>query len=97
MESVEQKFLRYVQVDTPSDENNFDVTPSTQCQHNLVGMLCDELRAMGLEAEVTPNAYVYSAIPANCVGGTAIGLIAHIDVVGEPKGYGVKPMVHKNY
>lgn len=97
MESVEQKFLRYVQVDTPSDENNFDVTPSTQCQHNLAGMLCDELRAMGLEAEVTPNAYVYSAIPANCVGGTAIGLIAHIDVVGEPKGYGVKPMVHKNY
>lgn len=97
MESVEQKFLRYVQVDTPSDENNFDVTPSTQCQHNLARMLCDELRAMGLEAEVTPNAYVYSAIPANCVGGTAIGLIAHIDVVGEPKGYGVKPMVHKNY
>lgn len=97
MESVEQKFLRYVQVDTPSDENNFDVTPSTQCQHNLARMLCDELRAMGLEAEVTPNAYVYSAIPANCVGGTPIGLIAHIDVVGEPKGYGVKPMVHKNY
>lgn len=97
MESVEQKFLRYVQVDTPSDENNFDVTPSTKCQHDLARLLCNELRAMGLEAEVTPNAYVYSAIPANCEGGTAIGFIAHLDVVGEPKGYGVKPMLHRNY
>lgn len=97
MESVESKFLRYVQVDTPSDENNFDVTPSTPCQHDLARLLGEELKALGLKAEVTPNAYVYSYIPANCEGATAIGFIAHLDVVGEPKGYGVKPMVHKNY
>ena len=97
MESVEQKFLRYVRVDTPSDEGNFDVTPSTDCQRALAELLYRELKALGLEAEVTPNAYVYSSIPANCKGGRSIGFIAHIDVVAEPKGYGVNPIVHNGY
>lgn len=97
MESVEQKFLRYVKVDTPSDEGNFEVTPSTGCQRALAEMLYNELKGLGLKAEITPNAYVYSEIPPNCNGGKSIGFIAHIDVVGEPKGYGVKPVVHKGY
>lgn len=97
MERVEEKFLRYVRVDTPSDENNFAVTPSTDCQKNLAKLLCDELRAMGLKAEITDNAYVYSEIPANCASAYSVGFISHIDVVGTPKGYGVKPMVHKSY
>lgn len=97
MENVLEKFLRYVQVDTPSDENNFDCTPSTECQHNLAKLLYDELTALGIEAKITPNAYVYASIPENCRGKKAVGFIAHIDVVDEPKGYGVKPRVHKNY
>lgn len=94
MERVEEKFLRYVRVDTPSDENNFAITPSTACQFDLAKMLCRELEEMGLKAEVTENAYVYSCIPANCKAKYSIGFIAHMDVVGEPKGYGVKPVVH---
>lgn len=93
MERVEEKFLRYVQVDTPSDEDNFDTTPSTECQRDLALMLCKELKALGLQAEVTENAYVYSHIPANCKTQYSIGFIAHIDVVGQPCGRGVKPMV----
>ena len=97
MESVEEKFLRYARVDTPSDEDNFAVTPSSDCQRNLADMLCKELESMGLQAEVTPNSYVYSYIPANCGAKTSIGFIAHLDVVGVPCGKGVKPMVHKGY
>lgn len=97
MESAEQKFLRYVRVDTPSNEDNFDATPSTECQRGLAELLYNELKSLGLEAEITPNSYVYSRIPANCKAGKAIGFIAHIDVVGEPKGYGVNPIVHKGY
>lgn len=97
MENVEEKFLRYVQVDTPSDEENFGNTPSTDCQKNLAQMLCAELKALGLEAEVTEHAYVYSCIPANCAAKHSIGFIAHIDTVDKPSGLGVKPMVHKNY
>ncbi|MGN1372521.1 MAG: peptidase T [Candidatus Coproplasma sp.] len=93
MERVEDKFLRYVQVDTPSDEDNFDNTPSTDCQRNLATMLAGELEALGLKAEVTEHGYVYSAIEGNCESKYAIGLIAHLDVVSHPKGYGVKPQV----
>ncbi len=93
MESVEEKFLRYVRVDTPSDEDNFDNTPSTECQKNLAGMLCSELKALGLQAEVTENAYVYSHIPANCKTQYSIGFIAHLDTVDKPSGVGVKPVV----
>ncbi|MDE6372956.1 MAG: peptidase T [Clostridia bacterium] len=97
MEKVEEKFLRYVRVDTPSDEDNFNNTPSTECQKNLAEMLCEELKALGLEAEVTQNAYVYSCLPANCDAKYSVGFIAHIDTVSQPNGIGVKPMLHKGY
>lgn len=97
MERVEEKFLRYVRVDTPSDEDNFENTPSTACQKDLARLLCKELEALGLRAEVTENSYVYSSIPANCAAKYSIGFIAHIDVVGQPCGRGVKPTVHPCY
>lgn len=93
MERVEEKFLRYVQVDTPSNEDNFENTPSTDCQKNLAVMLAKELEGLGLKAEVTENCYVYSAIEANCQSKRSIGFIAHLDVVSHPKGYGVKPQI----
>lgn len=93
MERVEDKFLRYVQVDTPSNEDNFDNTPSTDCQRNLAVMLAGELKALGLKAVVTDNGYVYSQIDANCQSERSIGFIAHLDVVASPKGYGVKPQI----
>ncbi len=94
MERVEDKFMRYVRVDTPSDEGNYENTPSTACQRDLARLLCEELKALGLQAETTEHAYVYSHIPANCKTEYSIGFIAHIDVVGEPKGYGVQPVLH---
>lgn len=98
MEEVLSRFLRYVRVDTPSDENNSDVTPSTACQFDLANMLAAELDSLGIAARVTEHAYVYAEIPANCESAkAAIGFIAHLDVVNETKGYGVQPQVHKNY
>lgn len=93
MERVEDKFLRYVQVDTPSNEENFNNTPSTECQKDLALMLKGELEKLGLKAEITENSYVYSSIPANCQSKFSIGFIAHLDVVSSPKGYGVKPQI----
>ena len=97
METVAERFLRYVQVDTPSDEDNFANTPSTECQLNLAKLLLGELQGLGLQADMTENGYVYANIPANCEGKRSVGFIAHLDVVSEPKGYGVKPMVHEKY
>lgn len=93
MEKVEDKFLRYVRIDTPSSEENFSKTPSSKCQFALAQTLCKELKDLGLQAEVTEHAYVYSEIPANCKTKYSIGFIAHLDVVEVPKGAGVKPVV----
>ncbi len=96
--NVLQKFLRYVRIDTPSNPENDSVTPSTACQFDLANVLVKELHAMGVEnAEVDERCYVYASIPANCKAKTAIGFIAHLDVVCEVKGDGVKPQIHKNY
>ena len=47
MESVLDRFLRYVKVDTQSDENS-DTYPSTAKQLDLSRMLADECRTIGL-------------------------------------------------
>ena len=41
-----ENFLRYVTVDTQSQENS-DTIPSTMKQHDLAGLLVEELKAMG--------------------------------------------------
>ena len=77
--NVKEKFLRYVQVETTSNEAN-EGCPSTSGQWTLARMLVDELQAMGIEdARVDDNCYVTAHIPAkgNCPG--RIGLIAHMD------------------
>ena len=95
MSGVLDKFLRYVKVDTPSDENNAAVTPSTACQMDLAKLIFEELKALGLDARMTEHGYVYAKIEANAPAKAAVGFISHIDVVSEPKGYGVKPQVRK--
>ncbi len=94
MEKVEEKFLRYVRIDTPSCEENFENTPSSKCQFAFAETLCKELKSLGLHAEVTEHAYVYSEIPANCKAKYSIGFISHLDVVETPKGYGVNPQIN---
>lgn len=96
-ESAAEKLLRYARIDTPSDENNDTQTPSTKCQLDLARQLKKELESLGLKARLTDNGYLYSRIPANGQSRYKVGFIAHLDVVQKPKGYGVKPMVHKNY
>lgn len=96
MSDVLSKFLRYVKIDTPSDENNAVATPSTPCQLNLAKLLYKELKELGIEAKITDHGYVYGRIPANAPAKAKVGFISHIDVVSEPKGFGVMPKVIKH-
>ena len=66
MESVTEKFLRYVKVDTQSDELS-ETFPSTKKQFNLAGMLVEELKNMGVSDVYFDEkyCYVYAKIPAN--------------------------------
>jgi len=97
MKSLLDRFLRYVSVETTSDENS-QSTPSTSCQLNLLNMLCEELRDMGVEANVDRFGYVMACIPSNIAHPVpAIGFIAHVDTSPDMSGADVKPQLIENY
>ena len=61
-----ENFIKYVKIDTASDENS-STTPSTMKQHNLAVVLVEELTSMGAE-EITydkEHCYIYATIPAS--------------------------------
>lgn len=99
-----QRFLRYVQVDTQSDENSTSF-PSTEKQKDLARMLVEELKSLGLvDATMDQWGYVYATLPSNIPQHhpahskvPTIGLIAHLDTYFGTHGGGVKPQVIENY
>ena len=64
MEKILDRFLRYVSVDTQSDENS-ESQPSSAKQLDLLRMLRDELTAMGVEATLDEYAPELSQVKAN--------------------------------
>lgn len=97
MEKILDRFLRYVSVDTQSCEES-ESQPSTARQLNLLGMLRDELNAMGVEAELDGFGYVMGRIPANTEGEMPkIGFIAHVDTAPDASGADIKPQIIENY
>ncbi len=97
-ESVVDRFLRYVKVDTQSDERSSSV-PSTEGQLVLARMLAGELRELGLkDAAVDEHGYVTATLPANNGGkGLVVGWIAHMDTSPDMRGANVQPRIHRNY
>jgi len=99
MSDVLDRFLRYVQYDTQSDEQS-TTYPSTEKQLVLLRDLAAELRAFGLtDASIDENGYVTAMIPATTgkPNVPTIGFIAHVDTSPEMSGAGVKPIVHRAY
>jgi tripeptide aminopeptidase len=89
------RFLRYVQVDTQSDDDS-ETYPSTAKQLDLGKILADELREIGLEdVELTEHGYVFATVPGSA--GPTVGLIAHMDTSADESGTNVKPQVIRNY
>ena len=96
------RFLRYVRVDTQSNEASH-ATPSTPGQLTLLAMLRDELREMGAsDVTLDEHGYVMATLPATVPAGgrqepPAIGFLAHVDTSPEMPGKDVKPVVHAAY
>ena len=91
------RLLRYVRIDTRSDENS-STTPSTTGQWDLLRLLEKELRQFGL-ADVTLNehGYVLATIPATSAKPTpVIAWFAHVDTATNLPG-AAKPIVHRAY
>ena len=92
MESVVERFLRYVTFDTQSDEES-DTCPSTEKQKALAAALVEEMHAMGIaDARMDENGYVYGTVPGDPKLPT-IGLIAHMDTAPDASGANVKAKV----
>ena len=97
MEKILDRFLRYVSVDTQSDENS-ETQPSTDKQLNLLGMLRDELNALGVEATLDEYGYVMGRIPSNTDKEVpSIGFIAHVDTAPDASGADIKPQIVEKY
>ncbi|HVC35316.1 MAG TPA: peptidase T [Chloroflexota bacterium] len=94
------RFLRYVRIDTQSDESS-TTSPSTAKQLDLLRLLDDELRALGChEVHLDRFGYVTATIPSTLPrGATApvIGFLAHVDTSPEITGTGVKAIVWRRY
>src|SRR5438067_1467902 len=91
-EDAAERLLRYVRIDTRSDEES-ETYPSTAGQLDLLRLLRDELEELGL-AEVTmdEHGYVTGILPAT-VGHAVptIAFFAHVDTAREVSGAGVSP------
>ncbi len=97
MESILDRFLRYVSTDTQSDPDS-QSQPSTRKQLDLLGMLRDELTAMGIEASLDEYGYVMATIPSNCGDNIpAVGFIAHVDTSPDASGADIKPRIIRDY
>ena len=99
-EPVMDRFLRYVKIDTQSQEDQ-TTTPSTRKQLNLANLLAKELTALGAEnVRVSEFGIVYATVPGNLADNSkvpVVGFIAHMDTSPAVSGENVNPIIHKNY
>ena len=97
MEKLLDRFLRYVSVDTQSNEES-ETQPSAPKELDLLRMLRDELKALGVEATLDEYGYVMARIPSNLSHEVpAVGFIAHVDTAPDASGADVKPQIISAY
>ena len=99
-ESALDRFLRYVKIDTQSQEDQ-TTTPSTRKQLNLANLLAKELNTLGAQnVRVSEFGIVYAMVPGNLADNSkvpVIGFIAHMDTSPAVSGENVNAVIHKNY
>lgn len=97
-DTVLDRFLRYVVIDTQSDPDS-PAQPSTEKQKDLGRVLVEELLAIGLsDAHMDENGYVYATVPANTDKAVpVICFCSHMDTAPDFSGTGVQPKMVRNY
>ncbi|HQR02264.1 MAG TPA: tripeptide aminopeptidase PepT, partial [Ferruginibacter sp.] len=98
-DSIADRFMRYVRIDTQSDPNSSS-HPSSGKQKDLSKLLHQELLGMGItNASTDEFGYVYASIPSNSDKKNipAICFCAHVDTAPDCSGTDVKPIHHRYY
>ncbi|QKG80395.1 peptidase T [Tenuifilum thalassicum] len=98
-QSLIDRFIKYVKIDTQSDDTVTDRFPSTEKQLTLSKLLAEELKELGAQdVEVDQYGYVMATIPANTDKQVpTIGFLAHVDTAPDMPGKDVKPRFVENY
>lgn len=98
MNTLVNRFLKYVVIDTQSDET-VKTNPSTQKQFDLAHLLVDELKSIGLSnVTLSKHCYVTAEIPSNVEQQTpVIGFVAHMDTTTDMTGKHVNPRIIMQY
>lgn len=99
MSEVTERFLRYISIDSRSDETS-GLHPSTASQFALADRLYEELKDMGITdiSYDREHCYIYAKIRSNdpeCI--SKIGFIAHMDTSPEAEGKDVNPSIIDRY
>ena len=88
MEKILDRFLRYVSVDTQSNEES-ETQPSAAKEWDQLKMLRDELAALGVEVTLDEYGYVMASLPSNVGEG--------VDTAPDASGKDVKPQIIEKY
>ena len=95
MDQALERFLRYVKIDTQSNDMS-DSTPSEAKELNLTRLLKDELKELGIDGEIDEYGRLYAHLPGE-EGVSKIGFNSHVDTALECSGKDVKPQIIENY
>lgn len=96
MTNILDRFLNYISFETTSDESS-ETCPSTKRQLKLGNYLVEELKSLGIDAEIDANGYVYGEIKGNTKTEKTVGFIAHMDTAPDMSGKDVKAKIIENY
>lgn len=98
MEQLVDRFLKYIKIDTQSDDKS-NTFPSTSTQIEFSKMLVIELEAIGLsDIELDENGYIMATLPSNTDKEVpVVGFIAHVDTSPDFNGRNVNPKIVKSY
>ena len=99
-ETVLDRLLRYVKIDTQSKEDA-ESYPSTAKQFDLLNLLVKELKELGLkDAAIDKYGYVMATVPSTLPAShkshgkvPVVGLISHVDTSPSESGLNVKPQI----
>lgn len=101
--SVTDRFLRYVKIDTQSDEAS-ETFPSTEKQKDLARLLLKELKDLDIKAEMDEeNGYVYGWIKSTISDKAdkrnkyTLAFVSHMDTSPAASGTNVNPQIVENY
>lgn len=96
---LKERFLKYVAINTRSDENS-ETFPSTAVQWDLLNTLVEEMKLLGLEdVSIDKYGYAMGTIPATKgkEGAPVIGFLAHVDTSPDMSGENVRPRIIESY